>query len=337
MKRYLHIITSFILLAMPLLSVAQKTRINLGTQVQSSVFIDSTTATVISNTTSPFLAAGSYTYSVAITDGAGRWSNLASFTISADGSHNYAVTWNPPSSWWSLGPGTQFSNLFTTNANVFSWVSVNSGPLQHVLTPGSSGFVGYNWWNPYVRLSGGYTTDGLAVPSTLNTLPALNLTAAGPVSQMIGMVLQAPQMGMINIAPSSLGLAGWLALNGPQQLGTLFIDPENATGFCAGGASGGGGIYTEVNGVGQGSLYFCNGVTRIGSGPGISDGILELARTHVIPRVAAILTTCNSGNEGSQQAVTNSTSNTWGAIVVGGGSNHVLAYCNGTNWTVAGR
>jgi len=39
-----------------------------------------------------------------------------------------------------------------------------------------------------------------------------------------------------------------------------------------------------------------------------------------------------------QAAVTDSTTNTWGAaITTGGGSNHVLAYCDGTNWTVAAK
>lgn len=39
--------------------------------------------------------------------------------------------------------------------------------------------------------------------------------------------------------------------------------------------------------------------------------------------------------EGMMQAVTDSTTATWGATITGGGSNHVLAYYNGTNWTVA--
>lgn len=46
------------------------------------------------------------------------------------------------------------------------------------------------------------------------------------------------------------------------------------------------------------------------------------------------LPSCNSANEGSQRPVTNSATSTWGESITGGGSNHVLAYCDGTNWTV---
>ena len=40
--------------------------------------------------------------------------------------------------------------------------------------------------------------------------------------------------------------------------------------------------------------------------------------------------------EGMQYTVTDSNTNTWGATIAGGGANRVLAYYNGTNWTVAG-
>lgn len=49
----------------------------------------------------------------------------------------------------------------------------------------------------------------------------------------------------------------------------------------------------------------------------------------------ASLPACNAGAEGSMRPVQNSDTNTWGATVVHTtGSFHVLAYCNGTNWTV---
>lgn len=40
--------------------------------------------------------------------------------------------------------------------------------------------------------------------------------------------------------------------------------------------------------------------------------------------------------EGMLVAVTDSSTATWGATITGSGANHVLAYYNGTNWTVAG-
>jgi hypothetical protein len=41
--------------------------------------------------------------------------------------------------------------------------------------------------------------------------------------------------------------------------------------------------------------------------------------------------------EGMLAGVSDSNTNVWGATIAGGGSNHVLAYFDGTNWTVAGK
>lgn len=41
--------------------------------------------------------------------------------------------------------------------------------------------------------------------------------------------------------------------------------------------------------------------------------------------------------EGMIVSITDSNVNTWGATISGGGTNHVLAYYNGTNWTVTGK
>lgn len=49
------------------------------------------------------------------------------------------------------------------------------------------------------------------------------------------------------------------------------------------------------------------------------------------------LPAASSSLEGVVRAVSDSNTATWGATIAGGGSNHVLAYCNGTNWTVAAK
>ena len=51
----------------------------------------------------------------------------------------------------------------------------------------------------------------------------------------------------------------------------------------------------------------------------------------------ANLPACGASTEGTIRAVTDSASATWGATVTGSSTNHVLAYCNGTNWTVAAK
>jgi hypothetical protein len=42
-------------------------------------------------------------------------------------------------------------------------------------------------------------------------------------------------------------------------------------------------------------------------------------------------------SEGMIASVNNSNTAVWGANIAGGGANKVLAYYNGTNWTVAGK
>lgn len=58
-----------------------------------------------------------------------------------------------------------------------------------------------------------------------------------------------------------------------------------------------------------------------------------------VPRVTvfASLPACDSANEGLTAPVSDSTTTTWGAAIAGGGSSHVLAYCDGANWTVAAK
>jgi hypothetical protein len=56
-----------------------------------------------------------------------------------------------------------------------------------------------------------------------------------------------------------------------------------------------------------------------------------------LPRTMAELVAhvnCNAGSEGYESAITDGSVALFNAILTGGGSNHVKAYCNGTNWTV---
>lgn len=52
----------------------------------------------------------------------------------------------------------------------------------------------------------------------------------------------------------------------------------------------------------------------------------------------SVLPSCSTANKGSIVSISDSTTVTWGAtITVGGGTNLVLAYCDSSNWTVAGK
>ena len=49
------------------------------------------------------------------------------------------------------------------------------------------------------------------------------------------------------------------------------------------------------------------------------------------------LPACDGETEGQMAAINDSSTNIWGTAVSGGGGNHVLAYCDGTDWTVAAK
>lgn len=78
------------------------------------------------------------------------------------------------------------------------------------------------------------------------------------------------------------------------------------------------------------------GVVQIGtSGTANASGQLLAA----VLRTGAVAFASLPGSpvEGMMVAVNDSSTATWGATITGGGANHVLAYYNGTNWTVAAK
>ncbi|HEY6248647.1 MAG TPA: hypothetical protein VI685_01735, partial [Candidatus Angelobacter sp.] len=80
------------------------------------------------------------------------------------------------------------------------------------------------------------------------------------------------------------------------------------------------------------------GVLDFGSGAaGDKTGTVKAKIFQSTVGAFSALTTCGAGMEGEMAAVNDSTTNTWGATITGGGANHVLAYCDGTSWTVAAK
>jgi hypothetical protein len=91
------------------------------------------------------------------------------------------------------------------------------------------------------------------------------------------------------------------------------------------------------------------GPSQIGSCFGDSNGAIDdwdgysaTFRPHALALVPGTFAALSAeypcpGSEGQGGSVTDSTTNTWGATVVGGGADHVLAYCDGSAWTVAAK
>lgn len=89
-----------------------------------------------------------------------------------------------------------------------------------------------------------------------------------------------------------------------------------------------GSFYAQTDGGAGTSTWF----KEIGSG---NTGWVR--RSQITPVVFSSLPACAAGTEGMSMSVTDSNTNTWGANVAGSSTNHVLAYCDGTNWTVAAK
>lgn len=90
--------------------------------------------------------------------------------------------------------------------------------------------------------------------------------------------------------------------------------------------------------VGTGTSTFASAVSvtsgnlSVVSGNAVITGIVQPSAT-----VFSGLPACVGGTAGAMRGVTDSTTNTWGAVITGSGANPVLAYCDGTNWTVMGK
>lgn len=81
-------------------------------------------------------------------------------------------------------------------------------------------------------------------------------------------------------------------------------------------------------------LNLDNGNLRVVQFAG-SGGLVDLRAGLKLSKVsAAALPSCNSASEGALFSVYDSRSAAFNAVLTAGGSNHVMAYCNGTNWTV---
>ena len=126
-----------------------------------------------------------------------------------------------------------------------------------------------------------------------------------------------PQINSLGVGVAADGTTGDIQLPSGGTLktsaGTLFISPSNS--------------YTSFGG---GFILNASRIITGPSDPGIGGSIF------LVPQAFASLPAAAAGNFGTLAVVNNSTVNTFGATIAGGGANKVLAFSDGTNWTVAG-
>lgn len=98
------------------------------------------------------------------------------------------------------------------------------------------------------------------------------------------------------------------------------------------------GVVTLLNSASTGFT-----ILRLGGGTSSFPGISRVGPAVAFRRADdtigtfANLPAAAAANEGAVYPISDSTTATWGATITGGGANHVLAYSNGTNWTVLGK
>jgi hypothetical protein len=87
-------------------------------------------------------------------------------------------------------------------------------------------------------------------------------------------------------------------------------------------------------------LSISNYIANVGDGTNWKERLTATIKTfsvpiQTVPTTLSALPVCNSSSEGAMRSINNSGTNTWGMTITTTGSNHVLAYCDGSNWTVA--
>lgn len=87
----------------------------------------------------------------------------------------------------------------------------------------------------------------------------------------------------------------------------------------------------------SGSAFKSSGFAVSPGGRVTALAVTATTTVRMTPVAFATLATCDGDTEGTMAAVNDSSTVVWGDTVTGSSTNHVLAYCDGTVWTVAGK
>jgi hypothetical protein len=174
------------------------------------------------------------------------------------------------------------------------------------------------------------------------TTALLNLTASFAT---LAKPLQMSAPGTASTAALRFGTGGQALFTGGSGNTTWPVLYMNDCPGCGGGGNGPttwstSGSYFGVNAiagfVGNFVDYRLNGGSALFQVT--SAGLANAVGGFQTAAVAfSTLPACAAGTEGSTRAVSDSNTNTWGATIANGGANHILGYCDGTNWTVAAK
>lgn len=227
--------------------------------------------------------------------------NVSRIYNQANGTFTEPLNQNNKESITTFSPGALRIDMYTPNANV-----------AEVTVGGSStnNFIGFNQQTGLVPWlifpaagvqwisESGFRTGAIPEGSVVNHRWGF------------GRFNTAPSAGTVNTQDSVATTV--VDQNGPGQGGTdvhQFMDFNGSQGTA-------GTVMSKITNTGA----FVGPVVHRCSGGGVC--------------TVAGLPSCAAGTEGSVYPVSDSAVNTWGTTITGGSSNHVGAYCNGSNWTV---
>jgi hypothetical protein len=108
-----------------------------------------------------------------------------------------------------------------------------------------------------------------------------------------------------------------------------YCDPSGATDGALCVNSNGGSAEVRIQAQNTGGLV----KIQVGTTP-TTIGIWSDLGLNIVPVAVASLGTCNAGAEGTFRPVNNNNGAVFNAAVVAGGTDHIVAYCNGTGWVV---
>jgi hypothetical protein len=248
---------------------------------------------------------------------------------------NIANTGTVPGSGYSLStsdPGPSEFNFFS----VGTATAANGGGGLAMYTANSTGSVkpfGPNAIAGFFRASvSGASTNAVALESRVATFAGDTTNSQSLAGFAVSVALNKTTAATfvtdataLLLPPPACDFPACSTIERAHNLYGLKIQNQNGFGTVEQAA-----LKIEAQTPGIGSTYS----VKCDAGCGIAnfgDGV------QVRVTAFASLPACAAGTEGLQRAVSDSNTNVWGANIAGGGANHVLGYCDGTNWTVAAK
>jgi Right handed beta helix region len=296
-------------------------------------------------------------------------------TGTCGGSGSGSVTsFAAPSGSWPTWLVPTVTNSTTTPslavaAGIVPVANGGTGTATPGLVAGTNVTITGSWPNQTINSSGGGSAPTLQTNTVNNTSQAaLNLlnsstnaagltatfanTSAGNVQMEIAGTISAAHVATLNqnTTGTAANLSGTPALPSGTTATTQTAG-DNTTKLAtdafvlanAAGISGltSGKVPVATSGTAIGNSHIDDGLTTAAtvtiSEPLVVNTGGSVNSTQIGTNLFSALPACAGGTEGTMAPVTDSTTNTWGATITGSGADHVLAYCDGTAWTVAAK